>query len=139
MCWEVSIRSESESASFEQVFWRAEKKTGVIQDHKPPKLPVSKKTAQNVTAEKKHCEFRFKTTLFWRGKEKLCDLRAARSRSTTMAATSQEELPTSRSSTTVILKREFSPPPVANSISFLAASSRESPPLRHRAQNALPL
>ena len=64
-CREVSIRSESESASFEQVFWRAEKKTGVIQDHKPPKLPVSKKTAQSdVTAKtalksalKKHSEF----------------------------------------------------------------------------------
>jgi hypothetical protein len=27
-CREVSIRSESESASFEQVFWRAEKYTG---------------------------------------------------------------------------------------------------------------
>ena len=53
VCREVSIRPESESASFEQVFWCAEKKTGVILRPQTPKLTVSnKKTAQNDVTKK---------------------------------------------------------------------------------------
>jgi hypothetical protein len=51
-CPEVSIRSESDSASFEQVFWCAEKNTGVILRPQTPLSYTSKKKGQNdVTAE----------------------------------------------------------------------------------------
>jgi hypothetical protein len=35
--------NQKSGASFEQVFWRAEKNTGVILDHKPLSYPSQKK------------------------------------------------------------------------------------------------
>ena len=42
-CRKVSIKSESASARFEQVFWRAEKNTGVILRPQTPLSYPSKK------------------------------------------------------------------------------------------------
>jgi hypothetical protein len=66
------LRSESGQASFEQVFWRAEKNTRVIlRPQTPLSYPSQKNTVQNdVTlihsenpSEKKRCELQNKATL----------------------------------------------------------------------------
>jgi hypothetical protein len=68
----ASLKIRQSRASFEQVFWRAEKNTRVIlRPQTPLSYPSQKKTVQNdVTlihsenpSEKKRCEFQNKATL----------------------------------------------------------------------------
>jgi hypothetical protein len=68
----ASLKIRESRASFEQVFWRAEKNTRVIlRPQTPLSYPSQKKTVQNdVTlihsenpSEKKRCEFQNKATL----------------------------------------------------------------------------